>query len=84
MLWLSWNRFGKGVKMITKQDRYIAAIYCRLSSEDGQAKESGSIETQKALLTQYCKEGGFAIGDYYCDDGWSGIYTDGLLHRAIF
>ena len=58
--------------MITKQDKYTAAIYCRLSSDDGQLGESGSIETQKPLLTQYCKEQGFAIGDVYCDDGWSG------------
>ena len=56
--------------MITKQDKYTAAIYCRLSSDDGQLGESGSIETQKTLLTQYCKEQGFAIGDVYCDDGW--------------
>jgi len=53
--------------MITKQDKYIAAIYCRLSSEDGQAGESGSIETQKTLLTQYCMDQNFIVGDYYCD-----------------
>ena len=58
--------------MIAKQEKYTAAIYCRLSSDDGQLGESGSIETQKTLLTQYCKEQGFAIGDVYCDDGWSG------------
>ena len=58
--------------MITKQDKYTAAIYCRLSSEDGQTGESGSIETQKTLLTQYCKEHGFAIGGIFCDDGWTG------------
>lgn len=31
------------------------AIYCRLSQDDGSAGESGSIQTQKTLLTQYCK-----------------------------
>jgi len=51
---------------------YSAGIYCRLSVDDGQAGESGSIETQRTLLTQYCKEQGFPIHDYYCDDGWSG------------
>lgn len=50
----------------------IAAIYCRLSSDDGQTGESGSIQTQRTLLTQYCRENGFAIGGYFCDDGWSG------------
>ncbi len=58
--------------MLTKQDKYTAAIYCRLSSDDGQLGESGSIETQKTLLTQYCKEQEFIVGDYYCDDGCSG------------
>lgn len=47
------------------------AIYCRLSQDDGSAGESGSIQTQKTLLTQYCKEHGIHIADY-CDDGWSG------------
>ena len=48
------------------------AIYCRLSQDDGSAGESGSIQTQKTLLTQYCKEHNIRIVDYYCDDGWSG------------
>ena len=40
------------------------AIYCRLSQDDGSAGESGSIQTQKTLLTQYCKEHGIHIADY--------------------
>ena len=58
--------------MITKQNKYNAAVYCRLSSDDGQSGESGSIQTQKTLLTQYCKDHGFPVASYYCDDGWSG------------
>ena len=49
-----------------------AAIYCRLSQDDGSVGESGSIQTQRTLLTQYCEEHGITIGGYYCDDGWSG------------
>ena len=49
-----------------------AAIYCRLSQDDGSVGESGSIQTQKTLLTQYCKEHHIQVGDCYCDDGWSG------------
>lgn len=49
-----------------------AAIYCRLSQDDGSVGESGSIQTQKTLLTQYCKEHHIKVSDYYCDDGWSG------------
>ena len=44
------------------------AIYCRLSQDDGSAGESGSIQTQKTLLTQYCKEHNIHVADYYCDD----------------
>ena len=54
----------------------IAGIYCRLSQDDSNAGESGSIQTQKTLLTQYCNERHITIGDYYCDDGWSGINFD--------
>ena len=54
----------------------IAAIYCRLSQDDGSVGESGSIQTQKTLLTQYCSERHIAIGRYYCDDGWSGTNFD--------
>ena len=55
-----------------KQDNYIAGLYCRLSSDDGNLGESNSIATQKTLLRQYCQQQGFLIHDYYCDDGWSG------------
>ena len=48
------------------------AIYCRLSQDDGQVGESGSIQTQKTLLTQYCSDHHFSVYDTYCDDGWSG------------
>ena len=58
--------------MITKENEYRAALYCRLSSDDAYLGESGSIQTQKALLTQYCKENGIAIYDIYADDGFSG------------
>ena len=32
-----------------------AAIHCRLSQDDGSVGESGSIQTQKTLLTQYVR-----------------------------
>ena len=49
-----------------------AAVYCRLSQDDGNIGESNSIQTQKTLLTQYCSENHIPIAGYYCDDGWSG------------
>ena len=54
----------------------IAGIYSRLSQDDGNTGESGSIQTQKTLLTQYCNERHITVGDYYCDDGWSGTNFD--------
>ena len=39
---------------------------------NGSLGDSGSIQTQKALLTQYCQEHHMEIVDCYCDDGWSG------------
>ena len=59
---------AKGVKAMEEK----AAVYCRLSQDDGSVGESGSIQTQRTLLTQYCKEQHISITDYYCDDGWSG------------
>lgn len=60
------------LNMVTEK----AAIYCRLSQDDGQTGESGSIQTQKTLLTQYCNDHHIVIGGYYCDDGWSGTNFD--------
>lgn len=48
-------------------EKGIAAIYCRLSQDDGDLGESGSIQTQKAILTRYCKDNHIAIGEIYCE-----------------
>lgn len=58
--------------MIEKENEYRAALYCRLSSDDAYLVESGIIQTQKALLTQYCRENNIPIYDTYADDGFSG------------
>ena len=62
--------------MITEEKHYTAALYCRLSQDDGNTSESVSIGTQKSLLTRYCTENGFQIYDYYIDDGYSGTNFD--------
>lgn len=51
----------------------IAAIYCRLSKDDEQSGDSVSIETQKMMLTKYCREQNFDVFDIYIDDGYSGL-----------
>lgn len=59
-------------KEAVPMEKTQAAIYCRLSQDDGSLGDSGSIQTQKAFLTQYCQEHHMEIVDCYCDDGWSG------------
>ena len=58
--------------MIQKRIKNNAAIYCRLSVDDGLAQESQSIENQKNILTKYCIDHGFNIFNIYVDDGFSG------------
>lgn len=56
---------------------YNAALYLRLSKDDGiDNAESSSIQTQKEMLTRYCKENSIIIADYYVDDGYSGTNFD--------
>ncbi|EOS76387.1 hypothetical protein C819_01644 [Lachnospiraceae bacterium 10-1] len=44
-----------------EQQNYRAAIYCRLSSEDGADHESMSIGNQRALLTEYVQKQGCGL-----------------------
>ena len=55
-----------------QQQHYKAALYCRLSVDDGSLGGSVSIETQKVLLEQYCKDHSITDYTFYCDDGCSG------------
>lgn len=51
-------------------------IYCRLSIEDRDKfknDDSQSIQNQKSMLRDYCRERDWEIYDIYCDDGYSGI-----------
>lgn len=49
-----------------------AALYCRLSVDDGNLGGSVSIETQKIMLAQYCNQHAISDYEYFCDDGASG------------
>ena len=53
-----------------------AALYCRLSEEDRNklcdTDDSGSIQNQKAMLTQYAMEQGWEIYHIYSDDDYAG------------
>ena len=54
------------------QQTNSAALYYRLSRDDGGDAESNSIITQRQMLTRYAKEQGFTVYDEYVDDGISG------------
>ena len=54
------------------EQKFIAGIYCRLSKDDDRPGESMSIETQRAMLTEYCVKNNLEIFDVYVDDGFSG------------
>lgn len=51
---------------------YNAALYMRLSRDDGDSGESESIVNQRKILYSYALEMGFNVAGEYVDDGWSG------------
>ena len=54
-----------------------AALYIRLSREDGDKAESNSITSQREILKEYLKlHPDIELYDYYVDDGWSGTNFD--------
>ena len=54
-----------------------AALYIRLSREDGDKAESYSITSQREILKEYLKiHPDIELYDYYIDDGWSGTNFD--------
>jgi len=59
---------------------YAAALYIRLSKEDGSAHESESITNQRSLLREFCKKHHIYVHDEYVDDGFSG----GNFERPAF
>ena len=76
-MWLlSFYVIGEVIKM-TKQR---AVLYGRLSKEDvdkiQEGDDSQSIKNQRLLLTEYALEHGFEVVDWYCDDDYSGLFSD--------
>jgi len=55
-----------------KQRVITAAIYCRLSRDDGGDAESNSIGNQRDILRRYASENRMILFDEYVDDGFSG------------
>ena len=59
------------IENINNQE-YNAAIYIRLSKEDGDKEESESVVNQRKILRAYAKDKKIKIYDEYVDDGYSG------------
>lgn len=53
-----------------------AALYCRLSVEDGTGEESESIRNQRMMLIAYAQKNGWEIYDIYEDEDYSGLRED--------
>lgn len=59
--------------MIQTKNQRDAALYERLSREDGDRLESDSIVNQQRMLEDYCaRHPGFHVVDHYSDDGFTG------------
>ena len=54
------------------QSDYRAALYIRLSKDDGDKEESESVQNQRKILNTYAKENKFKVYDEYVDDGYTG------------
>lgn len=58
----------------------LAFAYLRLSREELQGSESGSITNQRMIITNYCRQNGITLVREFADDGWSG----GTFDRPAF
>lgn len=59
------------------QARWRAALYVRLSREDGDKPESDSIANQRKLLEKYLAgQSKMELAGFYCDDGYTGTNFD--------
>jgi len=56
-----------------RQQQNMAGIYCRLSRDDGGDSESNSIQNQREMLRNFCKQNLLPIYSEYIDDGVSGL-----------
>lgn len=66
-----------------KENNYQAGLYCRLSKDDDRPGESASIETQRQILTDYCRDHGIEVGKVYVDDGYSGLNFERPAFREL-
>ena len=59
--------------MFMKQQDYKVGAYLRISRDDANDGESGSITVQRELIKNYCEDKGLNLCSVYQDDGFSGV-----------
>lgn len=67
------SRFTEQTTAACAAKRWQAALYIRLSREDGDKEESDSVQNQRSLLRAYLEnEPELTLADVYVDDGYTG------------
>ena len=67
------SRYVETVREKETNTIWCAALYIRLSREDGDKEESDSVANQRKLLMNFMDEHpDVEFGGLYIDDGWSG------------
>ena len=67
------KKYDELLKADKAKKMWSAAVYVRLSKEDGDKIESDSITSQKEILSEFVNhKDDIKIYDFYIDDGWSG------------
>lgn len=64
------------------QQNRITALYCRLSRDDDFGGDSASIQTQKTMLSQYARDNGFTVTEFYVDM-YNRILIQCPPHRSV-
>lgn len=67
------NKYEEFFEQTEDKKPWSAALYIRLSKEDGDKSESYSVTSQREILKEYIKQhSDISLFDFYIDDGWSG------------
>ncbi len=61
----------------------LTALYCRLSQDDGNVRDSMSIMSQKAILERKANELGIIDYQFYVDDGYSGVSFNRIAFQKM-
>lgn len=72
------------MQILNDKSEYNAAVYIRLSKDDGDKMESNSIRNQRELIQSFLKaKSEIKLCNEYVDDGYSGITFDRPAMKAM-